>query len=154
MPYVPVGDLELYYAAAGSLESPPLLLLHGFGGCGNSWRRQIGPFSEHYRVVAPDMREHGRTNNPLGGAGINHRQFALDVANLCDSLGIGRAAFCGESSGSILPLHLALARPDLVAAAVWSAGTFFWPDDLRTATAGLTIDRLAAEFFGSPAAGR
>ena len=54
MPYVTVGDLEMYYVTAGSLASPPLLLLHGFGGCGDSWRRQIEPFSEHYRVVVPD----------------------------------------------------------------------------------------------------
>lgn len=150
MPFATVGDLRVHYLTAGSSASPPLLLLHGFGGCGNSWRRQIGPFSEHYRVVAPDMREHGRTNNPLGSAAINHRQFASDVADLCDSLEIGRAAFCGESSGSILQLSLALARPDLVAAAVWSAGTYFWPEDLRSSTGGLTVDRLAAEFFGSP----
>lgn len=150
MPFETVGDLRIYYATAGSPTAPPLVLLHGFGGCGDSWRRQIGPFSEHYRVVVPDMREHGRTNNPLGGAGVNHRQFALDVANLCDGLGIGRAAFCGESSGSILQLTLALARPDLVAAAVWSSGTYFWPEDLRSTNAGLTVDRLAAELFGSP----
>ena len=152
MPYATVGDLEMYYVTAGSPASPPLLLLHGFGGCGDSWRRQIEPFSEHHRVVVPDLREHGRTNNPLGAPAFNLRQFAVDVATLCDGLGIGRAAFCGESSGSILQLHLALARPDLVAAAVWSAGTFFWPEDLRTSNGGLTVDGLAAEVFGSPRA--
>ena len=77
-----------------------MLLLHGFGGCGDSWRRQIEPFSEHYRVVVPDLREHGRTNNPRG----------------------------------------------------WSAGTFFWPEDLKTSNGGLTVDGLAAEVFGSPRA--
>ena len=49
---------------------------------------------------------------------MNHRQFASDVALLCDGLGIERAAFLGESTGSMLQLSLALNRPDLVAAAV------------------------------------
>jgi len=73
------------------------------------------------------LREHGRTNNPGGTAAINHDQFAADVANFCDVLGIRRAAFSGESSGSILLLPLLLTRPDLVAAAVLSSGTFGTP---------------------------
>lgn len=150
MPYETVGDLRMYYEAAGAPSSPALLLLHGSGGNGQSWRNQIGPFSEHYRVVAPDLREHGRTNNPLGSPAFNHRQYALDIANLCDCLGISRAAFCGESSGSILQLSLALARPDLVAAAVWSSGTYFWPEELRKWNSSLTVDGLAQAFFASP----
>ena len=35
---------------------------------------------------------------------MNHRQFASDVALLCDGLGIERAAFLGESTGSMLQL--------------------------------------------------
>jgi hypothetical protein len=38
-----------------------------------------------------------------GADGVNHRQLADDVANLCDGLGPG-GAFCGESGGSILRL--------------------------------------------------
>ena len=117
MPYETVGDLRMYYETAGSSAAPTLLLLHGSGGTGQSWRGQIGPFSEHYRVVAPDLREHGRTNNLLGSAAFNHRQYAADIATFCDCLGIRRAAFCGRASGSILQLTLALTRPDLVAAA-------------------------------------
>ena len=52
---------------------------------------------------------------------MNHRQFASDVALLCDELRIERAAFLGESTGSMVQLSLALNRPDLVAAAVLAA---------------------------------
>ena len=38
---------------------------------------------------------------------MNHRQLASDVALLCDGLGIERAAFLGESTGSMLQLSLA-----------------------------------------------
>ena len=150
MPYETVGDLQMYYETAGSSTLPTLLLLHGSGGTGQSWRGQIGPFSEQYRVITPDLREHGRTNNPLGSAAFNHRQYAADIATLCDCLGISRAAFCGESSGSILQLTLALARPDLFAAAIWSSGTYFWPEEQRAWNGGLTVDGLAQAFFASP----
>ncbi len=150
MPYETAGDLRMYYEVFGSPTLPSLLLLHGFGGNGDQWQHQIGPFSASYRVLALDLREHGRTNNPGGSAAMNHHQFAADVANFCDVLGISRAAFCGESSGSILLLPLLLTRPDLVAAAVLSSGTYFWSDDLRGANGGLTVDSLAAAFFGTP----
>ena len=150
MTFETVGDLHMYYETAGSADLPPMVLLHGFGQCTASWRNQVGPLSEHFRVVVPDLREHGRTNNPRGGSAFNLRQFASDVANLCDCLGIRNAAFCGMSAGSILQLTLALERPDLVGAAIWSSGTYFWPDDLRRATSALTVDGLAQAFFGSP----
>ena len=150
MTFATVGDLDMYYETAGSASLPPMLLLHGFGGCSASWESQIGPLSEHFRLIVPDLREHGRTNNPAGGSAITLRQFASDVANLCDCLGIRNAAFCGMSAGSILQLTLALERPDLVRAAIWAAGTYFWPDDLRRTTSALTVDGLAQAFFGSP----
>jgi pimeloyl-ACP methyl ester carboxylesterase len=140
----------MYYEVAGSPTSSTLLLLHGFGQSGCQWVHQIAPFSERYHVLAPDLREHGRTNNPGGRVAMNHRQFAADIATFCDVLGIDRAAFCGESSGSILLLTLALTRPDLFAAAVLSAGTYFWTDDLRGSNGGLTVDGLAKAFFGTP----
>ena len=147
MPYETVGDLQMYYETAGSSTLPTLLLLHGSGGTGRSRRGQIRQFSEQYRVITPDLREHGRTNNPLGSAAFNHRQYAADIATLCDCLGISRAAFCGESSGSILQLTLALARPDLFAAAIWSSGTYFWPEEQRAWNGGLTVDGFAQAFF-------
>lgn len=150
MAFEAVGDLTMYYETAGSPASPPLLLLHGLGQSTASWQHQVGPLSEHFHVIAPDLREHGRTNNPQGSSAFNLRQFATDVANLCDCLDIRQAAFCGHSAGSILQLTLALERPDLVAAAIWSSGTYFWPDDLRSTTSALTVDGLAQAFFASP----
>ena len=80
MPYETVGDLRMYYQVYGSPTAPSLLMLHGFGGSSDQWEHQIGSFSETYRVVAPDLREHGRTNNPSGSAAMNHHQFAAEVA--------------------------------------------------------------------------
>lgn len=152
MAFETVGDLRMYYETSGSTDLPPMLLLHGFGGCHASWRNQIQPFSQHFHLVLPDLREHGRTNNPHGASAFNLRQFASDVATLCDRLGIRNAVFCGHSAGSILQLTLALERPDLVGAAISAAGTYFWPDHLRRTTSALTVDGLAQAFFASPGA--
>ncbi|HUG15672.1 MAG TPA: alpha/beta hydrolase, partial [Thermomicrobiales bacterium] len=101
MPYATVNGLTMYYEEHGLPSGPPLVLLHGFTGTSASWAPQLQVFGAHYRLVAPDMRLHGRTNNPAGLAAMNHRQFARDVIALCQALGIERASFCGESSGAM-----------------------------------------------------
>ena len=40
---------------------PPLILLHGNGEDGTYFASQIEFFEGRYRVIAPDMRGHGRT---------------------------------------------------------------------------------------------
>lgn len=76
----------------------------------------------------------------LAGAAINQRQFASDLALLCDGLGIERAAFFGESTGSMLQLSLAVDRPDLVWAAVLPAASYFWPEEHRAALRTRSVD--------------
>ena len=78
---------------------------------------------------------------------MNHRQLASDVALLCDGLGIERAAFLGESTGSMLQLSLALNRPDLVAAAVLAAGSYFWSEEYRASLRARSVDELAEQWF-------
>jgi pimeloyl-ACP methyl ester carboxylesterase len=107
-------------------------LLHNFTGTGaTTWAAQRPVFGARYRLVIPDMRGHGRTVNPGGLAAINHRQFARDAAALCRALGLEHVVFCGNSSGAILLLSLALAAPELVRALVLSACTHSWSADNR-----------------------
>jgi pimeloyl-ACP methyl ester carboxylesterase len=75
---------------------------------------------------------------------MNHRQFAIDIAMLCDQLGIGGAAFFGESTGAMLQLSLAVSRPDLMAAAVLAAASYFWSEEHRASLRTQTVDELAA----------
>ena len=51
-------DIQLSYVVAGS--GFPLVLLHGNGEDHSYFKRQFEPFAQHYRVIAPDTRGHGR----------------------------------------------------------------------------------------------
>ena len=62
---------------------------------------------------------------------MNHRQFARDIIAFCRSLGVERAAFCGESTGAILHLSLALDAPELAAACILAGGTYYFDDGVR-----------------------
>ena len=140
MPHVAAGDLSMHYEEHGRPDGPPLVLLHAFTQTGAVWRAQAGAFGARFRLLAPDWRGHGRTANPGGLAAMNHRQFARDIIAFCRALGVGRAAFCGASSGGMLLLTLALAAPDLVAALVLSGVTYHLSDEGRARNARLTPD--------------
>lgn len=105
---------------AGPPGAPTVVLLHGwFASGGLNWFNAFKPLSEHFNIVAPDLRGHGR--------GIkNHRPFRLascadDVAALCDELGIERAIFCGYSMGGPVAQLLWHRHPDLVSGLVFCA---------------------------------
>lgn len=148
MAVVSVGDLQMHVDDVGVPDGQPLVMLHGFTGVGHrEWRAQIEVFTDEFRVIVPDLRGHGRTDNPAGRAAMNHRQFSTDVAGLCDALQISRAVFVGESTGSMLLLSLLLQRPDLAAAAVLGAGTYEWSAEHRAQYASADPDELARTWF-------
>jgi pimeloyl-ACP methyl ester carboxylesterase len=146
MASIMVGDMRMYYVEAGHPDGSPLVLLHGFNGSGAAWAPQLDALGAHYRLILPDLRGHGRSDNPAGIVAMNHRQFARDIAGFCAALGIQRAAFCGESTGSMLQLSLALFAPDLVAACVLAAATYYFPDTARAMFRQLTPDTLPEQF--------
>ena len=47
---------------AGPPSAHPLVMLHGTGGHAETYHRNIGPLSEHFRVYAIDMIGHGYTD--------------------------------------------------------------------------------------------
>ncbi|MBX5492588.1 MAG: alpha/beta hydrolase [Chloroflexi bacterium] len=115
MPYVHVADLRIHYQEAG--QGAPLVLLHGSTGViARHWLPQLAGLSPYYRVIALDLRGHGRTNNPAGA--LDFRQMADDVAGFGAALGLARYHICGFSLGAVLGLYLALAHPDRVASLI------------------------------------
>lgn len=111
MPYVQVADLRIYYQEAGQGE--PLVLLHGSTGViARHWLPQLAGLAPYCRVLALDLRGHGRTNNPAPE--LDFRQMAEDVAGFCAALGLARYHLCGFSMGAVLGLYLALAYPERV----------------------------------------
>ncbi len=107
------GVVALHYTVRG--EGAPLVLLHGlYGGAGNL-NRYVKHFAEHYRVIAPDLRNHGHSPHD---ARMDYPAMAEDVAALLDQEGVERAAILGHSMGGKVAMTLALTHPDRVAAVV------------------------------------
>jgi len=98
-----------FYQDAG--RGFPLVLLHGFGASSFSWRENIGPLSQHYRVLAPDLPAHGRTPAQVV-PDFRLETLARELLRLLDHLGVEQAALAGNSLGGSLALLLAREVPE------------------------------------------
>ena len=107
--YVKVSDLTVYYEIFGTGE--PLVLLHGGTATGRMWEKFVPTFSKHFKVIAPDSRGHGKTNNPSGM--LSFRQLAEDTAGLIGVLGLEKPAICGYSDGGQTCLELGMRYPEV-----------------------------------------
>ena len=104
---VHANGIRQHYLDAG--EGPPVVLLHGFPETSYAWRYQIPALAEKYRVIAPDLRGYGETDKPP--TGYDKRNMSLDVAELLNSLGIGRVALVGHDRGARVATRFAKDHP-------------------------------------------
>ena len=122
-----LGRLELYYEELGA--GPPLVLLHGFGGCTQNWHPFTAELSKHYRLLLVDLRGHGYSTNPDDR--FSHRAAASDVLQLLDALGVERFSAMGMSTGGMALLHIATRQPERVEAMVLISATSHFTDEAR-----------------------
>ncbi len=104
------GGVEIYYEAQGS--GPALLLSHGYGATSQMWAGQLGPLSEHWRVIAWDMRGHGRTASPEDPACYSEAETVADMAAVLDAEGAEQAVIGGLSLGGYMSLAFHLVHPE------------------------------------------
>ncbi|QYN18798.1 alpha/beta fold hydrolase [Amycolatopsis sp. DSM 110486] len=114
MPSTKTGPAELFYTDQGTGD--PVLLVHGLACDSHDWLFQFDAFTAGHRVLAPDLRGHGRSSAPAWG--YTPQEFAADLAGLLDQLGTGPVVAVGHSLGGNVVSALAVARPDLVRAVV------------------------------------
>ncbi|GAO43334.1 alpha/beta fold hydrolase [Flavihumibacter petaseus] len=125
--FMEVNGANIYYEEYGQGE--PLILLHGFGRTLEDWRPFISEYARTYRVIAWDMRGHGRSSNPDTGVAFLHKVAAKDLLLLMEKLKLGKVSAIGHSSGGILLLYAATIEPGrFVNIIPVSAQTFFGPE--------------------------
>lgn len=86
---------------------PAIVLLHGAGLSHTMWNGVIPTLASEFRVIAPDLRGHGRTPAPPG----SHYTFSElegDVLHLLEEKSLDSAYVVGFSGGSFLALRFAL----------------------------------------------
>ncbi|WP_224242461.1 alpha/beta fold hydrolase [Hyalangium gracile] len=107
--------VRLFHVTEGQ-GSPPLVFIHGGLGQHAHFAPQLEHFQRRHRVLAPDLRGHGRSDAPQQPYSI--QGFAEDVAFLCAEEGLTRAVVVGHSMGGVIALELAVRFPELARAVV------------------------------------
>ncbi len=107
------GTTFVRYAPGPRDDAPTVVLLHGWlATAALNWHLAFGPLSRHFRVVAPDMRGHGR--------GIRSpRRFTIadvadDTAAIIEQQGLGPVIVVGYSLGGPVAQMLWRRHPTLV----------------------------------------
>jgi pimeloyl-ACP methyl ester carboxylesterase len=106
------GRAGLHHLEIGS--GRPIVLVHGGSGGGANWFRLLGPLSERFRVLAPDLPGFGlsprvaaaRPLGPAAAARLHEWMAEHDVRD---------AIVAGTSFGGLAALRLAQRAPDRVA---------------------------------------
>lgn len=90
-----------------------IVFIHGYGGDATQWQYQLNTFSLDNRVIALDLRGHGRSDKPSGNYSMP--QALTDVENALDVLGVtGKIVLAGHSFGGAVVTEFAVAHPNRV----------------------------------------
>jgi len=103
--------------SAGPPGAPTVVLIHGLTMTANlNWFGSFAELGRHYRVVAVDLRGHGR--GMPAGWGFRLEDCADDVAALVRALGVDHVVVVGYSMGGLVAQLLWRRHPTLVAGMV------------------------------------
>ncbi len=90
---------------------PPLLLLHGFTGSGQTWQPLIPFLAPHFTLIMIDLLGHGASAAPADPARYTFAWCQADLLALLDHLRIDRTDLLGYSMGGRIGLLLASSAP-------------------------------------------
>lgn len=112
--YVKLKGVKLHYVEAGAKTQPLLLLLHGFPDCWLSWRHQIQPLSQHFRVIALDMKGFGDSDKPL-----RRKKYRIDIIldelkQFISAQGVSTCSIVGHDLGAHIGWYFVHEYPELV----------------------------------------
>lgn len=115
---IAVDNSFIYYEISGT--GFPLFLLHGNGGSGKYFEKQVPEFSRHFTVFTIDSRGHARSTNNSNI--LSFDQMAEDIYLIMQQEHISQANIVGFSDGANLAMVFAKKHPEMVHRLVLNAG--------------------------------
>ena len=101
--------MKLFFQEYGTGQ--PLIILHGMLGTLDNWHSLSKRFAASYRVIAADLRNHGRSPH---SDTLTYEAMAEDVLELMETQRLDSTNVIGHSMGGKVAMTLALENPTRV----------------------------------------
>ncbi|MDJ0976983.1 MAG: alpha/beta hydrolase [Erythrobacter sp.] len=108
------SGLDVHLRDEGTGEGLPIVLLHGSNADLHTWEPWVERLRKAHRVIRFDQVGHGLTG-PDPQSDYSRANFASDIAEVLDALGVERAIIGGNSMGGKHALAFAVGYPERVA---------------------------------------
>jgi pimeloyl-ACP methyl ester carboxylesterase len=98
-----VEGTRINYAETGPTEAeagPPIVFVHGLGGCWQNWLENVPHFARRHRVVALDLPGFG--HSPLPSWDVSIEGFGRILLTFCRQLGLTGGVVVGNSMGGFI----------------------------------------------------
>ncbi|MCP4425430.1 MAG: alpha/beta fold hydrolase [Chloroflexi bacterium] len=113
-----IDDFTMAYQ--DTCDQITLLFIHGFPLDSAMWELQLQELPDIARLIAPDLRGHGRSDSAPGPYSM--KMFSDDIAGLLEHLNIhGPVVICGLSMGGYIAFDFYRRYPERVAGIILAA---------------------------------
>ena len=114
--YCHIGSRTIAYldSAPGNAELRPYVLLHAFPIGASMWEPQMRGIPAGWRLITPDLRGFGGSSEADSVNSMSMGDYASDVVNLLDELGIDRVVIGGASMGGYATMAFAQTAADRI----------------------------------------
>jgi len=127
MPDIKTDDgCTIHAEVEGPERAPALMLSNSLGTNLHMWDEQVGPVTNHFRLVRYDRRGHGRSGVPKGP--YTMERLGRDVLAVLDGLGITKINWCGLSMGGMVGMWLGANAGDRINKLILSNTSAYFPD--------------------------
>jgi 3-oxoadipate enol-lactonase len=113
--YCHIGTRTIAYldSAPGHGELRALVLLHAFPIGANLWEPQMRAIPKGWRLITPDLRGFGGSTELDSLSALSIGDYADDIVDLLEELGVTKAVVGGCSMGGYAALALYQSAPEL-----------------------------------------
>jgi 3-oxoadipate enol-lactonase len=109
-------NVHFIYVGVQNDRKPPVVLIHGFPFSSEMWSAQVELLKDEHRVIAYDIRGHGKSG--VGDGQYLLEFFVDDLITLLDRLNVPKVELCGLSLGGYIALRTIERNPERVSSLI------------------------------------
>ncbi len=101
----------LHYKITDNFSKPVLMIIHGLFGSLDNWQSLAKKWSESFRVISVDVRNHGRS---FHSDDMKFESLVIDLHRIIGHESVKKLHLLGHSMGGKIAMEFAAIYPDLI----------------------------------------